>query len=64
MSKGDNDFTGRAEAVTVARCVADVLDAPADSGVIAHVRDKIQTLCDAYPVYAKGDLSSSRSGGP
>jgi glycine hydroxymethyltransferase len=45
---------GESEAVTVARCVADVLDAPADSGVIAHVRDKIQTLCDAYPVYANG----------
>jgi len=43
---------GESEAVTVARCVADVLDAPADSGVIAHVRDKVQALCDAFPVYA------------
>ena len=44
---------GESEAVTVARFVADVLDAPADA-VIARVRDKVQTLCDAFPVYANG----------
>ena len=44
---------GESEAVTVARFVADVLDAPADA-VIARVRDKVQTLSDAFPVYANG----------
>jgi glycine hydroxymethyltransferase len=45
---------GDSEAVTVARFVADVLDAPADTAVIARVRDKVQALCDAFPVYANG----------
>jgi glycine hydroxymethyltransferase len=45
---------GEPEAVTVAHFVADVLDAPADTAVIAHVSDKVQALCDAFPVYANG----------
>jgi len=43
---------GEPEAVTVAHFVADVLDAPADTAVIARVSDKVQALCDAFPVYA------------
>ncbi len=42
---------GEPEAVTVAHFVADVLDAPTDTTVIARVRDKVQALCDAFPVY-------------
>jgi glycine hydroxymethyltransferase len=42
------------EAVTVARFVADVLDAPADIAVIARVRAKVQALCESFPVYANG----------
>jgi glycine hydroxymethyltransferase len=45
---------GESEAVTVAHFVADVLDAPADTAVIARVRDKVQALSDAFPVYANG----------
>jgi glycine hydroxymethyltransferase len=45
---------GELEAVTVAHFVADVLDAPADTAVIARVSEKVQALCDAFPVYAKG----------
>src|SRR5215467_11400875 len=45
---------GDSEAITVARFVADVLDAPADTAVIARIRDKVQALCDAFPVYANG----------
>jgi glycine hydroxymethyltransferase len=43
-----------AEAASVADLVADVIDAPADNAVIARVRDKVQALCDAFPVYANG----------
>jgi glycine hydroxymethyltransferase len=43
---------GEPEAVSVAHLVADVLDAPADNAVIARVSDKVQALCDAFPVYA------------
>jgi glycine hydroxymethyltransferase len=43
---------GEPEAVTVAHFVADVLDAPVDTAVIARVSDKVQALCDAFPVYA------------
>jgi glycine hydroxymethyltransferase len=54
---------GRSETVTVARFVADVLDAPAEIAVIACVRDKVQALCDAFPCTPTGDLSpcSTRS---
>jgi glycine hydroxymethyltransferase len=45
---------GETEAVAVARFVADVLDAPTDIAVIARVRDKVQALCEAFPVYANG----------
>jgi glycine hydroxymethyltransferase len=45
---------GEPEAVTVAHFVADVLDAPADTAVIARVSDKVQALCDAFPVYGNG----------
>jgi glycine hydroxymethyltransferase len=45
---------GDSEAVTVARFVADVLDAPADIAVIARVRAKVQALCESFPVYANG----------
>jgi glycine hydroxymethyltransferase len=45
---------GKAEAVSVAHFVADVLDAPADAAVIARVSDNVQALCDAFPVYANG----------
>jgi glycine hydroxymethyltransferase len=45
---------GEGEAVSVAHFVADVLDAPADNAVIARVSDKVQALCDAFPVYANG----------
>src|SRR5215813_1734334 len=45
---------GEFEAVTVARFVADVLDAPADIAVIARVRAKVQALCESFPVYANG----------
>jgi glycine hydroxymethyltransferase len=45
---------GETEAETVAHLVADVLDAPADVAVIARVADKVQSLCDDFPVYANG----------
>jgi glycine hydroxymethyltransferase len=45
---------GRVEAASVASLVADVLDAPTDAFVIARVSGSIQTLCDAFPVYANG----------
>ncbi len=45
---------GKAEAVSVAHFVADMLDAPADAAVIARVSDNVQALCDAFPVYANG----------
>jgi glycine/serine hydroxymethyltransferase len=43
---------GEPEAESVAHFVADVLDAQADTAVIARVSDKVQALCDAFPVYA------------
>jgi glycine hydroxymethyltransferase len=43
---------GELEAESVAHFVADVLDAPADTAVIARVSDNVQALCDQFPVYA------------
>jgi len=45
---------GEPEAESVAHFVADVLEAPADTAVMARVSDKVQALCDAFPVYASG----------
>src|SRR6516164_7556813 len=45
---------GEAEAVSVSHFVADVLDAPTDTGVITRVSGKVQALCDAFPVYGNG----------
>jgi glycine hydroxymethyltransferase len=44
---------GEAEAKIVAHLTADVLDAPTDVGIIAAVAKKAQSLCDAFPVYAR-----------
>jgi glycine hydroxymethyltransferase len=44
---------GEHEAKRVANLVADVLDAPNDVGVISTVADKVQSLCDAFPVYTR-----------
>jgi glycine hydroxymethyltransferase len=41
------------EAETLAHMIADVLDAPADEGVIARVAGEAQKLCAKYPVYGK-----------
>ncbi len=43
---------GDSEASLVASLAADVLDAPADQTVTERIRNKIQSLCDAFPVYA------------
>jgi glycine hydroxymethyltransferase len=42
---------GPVEARVVAHMVADVLEAPADQGLLARVRQEAQELCDAFPVY-------------
>jgi glycine hydroxymethyltransferase len=42
---------GAVEASLVAHMVADVLEAPADQGLLARVRQEAQELCDAFPVY-------------
>jgi glycine hydroxymethyltransferase len=42
---------GAIEASLVAHMVADVLEAPADQGLLARVRQEAQELCDAFPVY-------------
>jgi glycine hydroxymethyltransferase len=44
---------GESEAKRIANLVADVLDAPNDVGVISAVANKVQSLCDAFPVYNK-----------
>jgi glycine hydroxymethyltransferase len=43
---------GGPEAKIVADLLADVLDAPTDANVISAVAHKVQSLCDAFPVYA------------
>jgi len=40
------------EAEQVAHLIADVLDAPADEGVIARTQNKVSELCKHFPVYA------------
>ena len=40
-----------AECVALAGWICDVLDAPADEGVIARVRDAVTAQCRAFPVY-------------
>jgi glycine hydroxymethyltransferase len=42
---------GETECTDLANWMADVLDAPADEGVIAAVRDKVTAQCKAFPVY-------------
>jgi len=39
------------DCVDLANWIGDVLDAPADDGVIAAVRDKVTAQCRKYPVY-------------
>jgi glycine hydroxymethyltransferase len=43
---------GEDQAKIVAHLVADVLDAPTDTRTISGVADKVQSLCNAFPVYA------------
>ena len=40
-----------ADCVELAGWIADVLDAPADAGVLARVRDAVTAQCRKYPVY-------------
>lgn len=40
-----------ADCVELANWIADVLDAPADAGVLARVRDAVTAQCRKYPVY-------------
>jgi glycine hydroxymethyltransferase len=42
---------GAIEARRVAHLLADVLEAPAEQGLLARVRQEAQELCDAFPVY-------------
>jgi glycine hydroxymethyltransferase len=42
---------GAVEARVVAHMLADVLEAPADQGLLARVRQEAHELCDAFPVY-------------
>jgi glycine hydroxymethyltransferase len=44
---------GVQDCTDLANWMADVLDAPADAGVIARVRDKVTTQCKAFPVYGR-----------
>jgi glycine hydroxymethyltransferase len=44
---------GAQDCTDLANWMADVLDAPADAGVIARVRDKVTTQCKAFPVYGR-----------
>jgi len=39
------------EAERVAHLIADVLDAPNDEAVLAHVREEVSALCKKFPVY-------------
>ena len=41
------------EAEQIAHLIADVLDAPEDEAVLAHVRGKVAELCAKFPVYGK-----------
>jgi glycine hydroxymethyltransferase len=43
---------GEPQVKIVAHLVADVLDAPKDTGTISRVASKVQSLSDAFPVYA------------
>jgi glycine hydroxymethyltransferase len=51
---------GEPEAKIVGHLTADVLDAPTDTGVIAAVAEKAQSLCEAFPVYASSKSQSRR----
>ena len=42
---------GEAEAVKVAKLIADVLDAPADEASLARVRSAVHVMCKQFPVY-------------
>jgi glycine hydroxymethyltransferase len=42
---------GEGDCVDLANWMCDVLDSPADEGVIAAVRDKVTAQCRKYPVY-------------
>jgi glycine hydroxymethyltransferase len=42
---------GEKECVELANWIADVLDAPADTAVIARVREAVTAQCRAFPVY-------------
>jgi glycine hydroxymethyltransferase len=42
---------GEEEAREAARCIADVLEAPADESRIARIAARVQDLCAAHPVY-------------
>ncbi|HXD82860.1 MAG TPA: serine hydroxymethyltransferase [Rudaea sp.] len=42
---------GEADCVALAGWICDVLDAPADDGVIAAVREKVTAQCRKFPVY-------------
>jgi glycine hydroxymethyltransferase len=42
---------GEQECTDLANWICDVLDAPADSGVVARVRDQVTAQCRAFPVY-------------
>ncbi|MBI4849503.1 MAG: serine hydroxymethyltransferase [Nitrospirae bacterium] len=39
------------EMVVIADLISKVLDAPQDSTVISHIRDKVKALCRKFPVY-------------
>ena len=45
---------GIAEATAVAHLIADVLEAPADEGVLSRVADAAVALCRRLPVYGSG----------
>lgn len=44
---------GKEEAITLANLVADILDAPNDLEVRAHVIEAVKALCARFPVYGK-----------
>jgi glycine hydroxymethyltransferase len=48
---------GALEARMVANMLADVLEAPADQGLLARVAREAQELCDAFPVYREAAVS-------
>jgi len=48
---------GALEARMVANMLADVLEAPADQGLLARVAREAQELCDAFPVYRETAVS-------